>query len=236
MVYSKYVEKPIPYAEIVENNLRVDWKLFKKLLKHRSFSLDRSQEEFAKWLVKWMSENIEGLTITRDGYGNIYVVKGEADIYPCVVAHIDINQDESITDVSVIQTDKLLLGIDNATGKQTGLGFDDKTGVYFGILMLQTLDVVKCFFPKDEEAGCIGTKAANMKWFNNCSMLVQLDRNSYSNDISESTNSVMVVSDEFKAATKTHLAKYGYEWEWCIYTDVGELVKQGCGCVAMNIS
>jgi hypothetical protein len=232
----KWTRDVLPKAEIVEDTLKIDWDLFKRLLKFRSHSKSKEQHLLRNWLVCWINDNIPNTQIDIDKYGNVYITKGISSIYPCVVAHLDINQDDDVVNFEIIQTDKFIFGLDNDTGKQCGLGFDDKNGVYFGLLMLQNLDVVKCFFPLDEEIGCVGTKEAKMEFFQDCSLLIQLDRRSNFNDISKYTNGITVVSDEFKSASKSILKKFNYKYANCAYTDVGELVKQKAGCVGFNIS
>ncbi len=40
-----------------------------------------------EYLDKYFTE--KGYDHTIDQYGNVYVTKGEADVYPCVIAHTD---------------------------------------------------------------------------------------------------------------------------------------------------
>jgi tripeptide aminopeptidase len=229
--------RDLPKTQVVNQTLEIDWKLYKKLLKYRSHSRSETQLKLLKFIAGWIGENIDNAVVKLDDYGNMYVTKGTSDIYPCVVGHLDINQDKC-KDFSIIQTPDYIFGLDNKTGMQCGLGHDDKAGVYFGLLMLQKLEYVKCFFPLDEEVGCIGSGKADMKFFKDCSMLVQLDRNSFDNDISYFTNGCTVVSQEFRDFVDTTrvLKEYNYDWAHCVYTDIGQLVKNGAGCVGMNIS
>ena len=116
------------------------------------------------------------------------------------------------------------------------MGADDKNGVYFGLHCLKTMDNIKLFISTGEECGCLGTQEADMDFFKDCSFLIQLDRNSNKNDVSDYTNGVEVVSLEFEKYSKKILNKHGYSYATCMYTDVGELCVQGVGICAVNVS
>jgi tripeptide aminopeptidase len=227
-------KKIIPYCK-PKRDVRVDWKLLKKLLSYRTYSGDeKAQKEFSDYLCSYIF-SLGIIKIEEDSVGNLYITKGECDLYPCIVAHQDISQDV-LDNVSIIQTSKYVFGFDNEEGKQCGLGFDDKCGIYFALHCLKTMDNIKVFFPVLEEWGCLGTADADMIFFEDCSFLIQLDRNSWANDVSYHTNGVDVVSEDFMAKSGDILNKYNYAYAHCNYTDVGELVKQGCGICAVNIS
>lgn len=227
----------IPKCKIVPGVvIEPDFELLKSLLYIQTPSgEDGPQEELINWIYSYLEANEIEYQSTIDEYGNLYITKGEAELYPCIVAHLDINQDFKV-DFEIFQTSKFMFGFDNKTGQQCGLGFDDKVGVCFALQMLLVLDTVKVFLPKDEEVGCMGTREAYMGFFDDCSLCIQLDRRSYSNDISSHTNGVEVVSPEFKMAMREINLKYSYSFERCVYTDVGELKKQGMSCVAFNVS
>lgn len=128
------------------------------------------------------------------------------------------------------------MGFDNGTGAQCGLGADDKVGIAFALEMLKRLTAIKCFFPKDEEIGGLGSKAACLDFFEDCSMLVQLDRNSYNNDLIEHTNGIQVLSKKFKKATRSIMTQFNYEFAHGSFTDIGVLKGRKVDCVAMNVS
>lgn len=73
-----------------------------------------------------------GVITELDHYGNLYVtkIKNEQDYYNCVVAHLDINQKVQTDDFSILVINNLIIGINNITAEQIGLGHDDKIGVY----------------------------------------------------------------------------------------------------------
>src|SRR5687768_13161368 len=92
------------FPKVQNKQIQIDWKLYEELLKHRAHSATKAEKRFGNWLSQWIMDNVEGAKIERDKIGNIYVTKGEADIYPCSVAHQDINQDEDIKNVQIINT------------------------------------------------------------------------------------------------------------------------------------
>lgn len=212
----------------------MDIKLYKKLLNFRSYSKSKEQIVFRKWLRNYVEKNIPNTTTKVDSYGNLYVTKGtDAEVVNCVVAHLDINQ-KVRHNVKVVQVNDIIFGFDTMTGRQCGVGHDDKAGVYFALQALQKYDNLKVFFPLDEEVGCIGTSKADLSFFHNVGFMVQLDRNGYG-DISEYTNSIDVVTEETKSELAHILDEYNYDWEYCVYTDVGELVD-ALGIQGVNIS
>ena len=61
--------------------------------------------------------------------GNIYITKGEAKNYPCVVAHMD-TVHKIVEDLYVLQVGHKLTGFNRIKMEQTGIGGDDKVGIF----------------------------------------------------------------------------------------------------------
>ena len=78
---------PIPRIEL---NIKPDYTRLIQLLEMRTYSKDPIQDVFITRLENHFKEL--GASTYKDNYGNLYVTKGNAEIYPCVVAHTDINQ------------------------------------------------------------------------------------------------------------------------------------------------
>ena len=214
--------------------LKPNYERLQMLLEMRTYSKDPAQDKFISRLQEHFSSL--GATTTKDSYGNLYVVKGNADFYPCVVAHTDINQTVR-KNVSIMTAYPWIFGFDTDKIEQAGIGADDKVGVYFAIHMFDVFDNIKLFFPKDEEVGLVGTYQANQDFFIDCSMLVQLDRNSYKNDLITYTNGITVCSDEFVTAASSIMDKYMYKKNNGSCTDIGGIKKfNTVNCVAMNVS
>lgn len=215
-------------------DIQPDYSLLKTLLDFRTHSKSKEQDVFISYLKYYLEE--KGATCDIDAYGNLYAVKGSNHIYPCIVAHTDINQ-HKVTDAQVCHTDLWIFGIDNETGQQCGIGADDKVGVYFALEMFDRFTNLKLFFPKDEEIGLIGTSNANQDFFSDCSMIVQLDRRSDRNELIKSTNGVTVLSTEFIEAADDIMTAYSYVTGSGTCTDVGAIAQfSTVKCVAMNVS
>lgn len=120
------------------------------ILNVRRHSKSIEQDEFVDDLEKFYAN--KGAIVERDEYGNLYVTKGNALQYPCIVAHTDINQSRK-QDVSVIINKDIIFGFDNQTCEQAGIGADDGCGISLAYEMFERFDNIKLFFPKDEEIG-----------------------------------------------------------------------------------
>tara|TARA_Y100001973_G_C5125666_1_gene295041 strand:+ start:457 stop:780 length:324 start_codon:yes stop_codon:yes gene_type:complete len=59
---------------------------------------------------------------------NIYITKGESDIYPCIVSHTDTVHDIH-KEFKVFDDDGCIFAFDKSKGEQVGVGGDDKVGV-----------------------------------------------------------------------------------------------------------
>lgn len=218
----------------VDLAIKPNYELLIHLLNQRTHSYSDEQNKFISYLQDMFKT--KGADTFKDKYGNLYVVKGKADFYPCVVAHTDINQSKVAGSV-VMQAYPWIFGFDTVDGEQCGIGADDKVGVYFAIHMFDLFDNIKLFFPKDEEVGLVGTNKAKQDFFQDCSMLVQLDRNSYNNDLITYTNGIEVCSNEFVEAADSIMNKYMYATSRGSCTDIGGIKKfKTVNCVAMNVS
>jgi tripeptide aminopeptidase len=223
--------KPVPKMELA---IKPNYARLTMLLDMRTYSKGPLQDK----LITKLQEHFTslGATAYKDSYGNLYVIKGNAEFYPCVVGHTDINQTVR-GNVKVMTEYPWMFGFDLEEGEQAGIGADDKVGVYFAVHMFDLFDNIKLFFPKDEEVGLIGTYRADKQFFADCSMLVQLDRNSYKNDLITYTNGITVCSQEFVEAAQPIMNKYMYAKNNGSCTDIGGIKKfDTVKCVAMNVS
>ena len=96
-------------------------KINKELLKGLLGTIAPSGEEAAMsaFIIKWISANKINCNYTIDKNENIFITKGKADVYPCVVAHMD----EVCGDTKarqIIELDNVLVGINPRTGEWAG--------------------------------------------------------------------------------------------------------------------
>lgn len=118
-----------------------------------------------------------GLSHSVDSYGNIYVTKTttQPDFYPTMVCHID-TVHEINNDSIVKRQGDWLYSIDTITCQRTGIGGDDKVGVFITLACLQHLPDFKAVFFKDEEVGCVGSSRADYSFFDDSSLVLECDR------------------------------------------------------------
>jgi len=175
--------------------------------------------------------------ITEQENGNIYITKGKAEFYPCIIAHSD--------DVARYNPNKAIIhfegaawikACDKVTGEPHDTGADDKCGLWAGFQALIDLENVKFAIFYGEENGCNGSKEANMDFFKDCKFVAQFDRNHKNNDFINRTNGKKVCSPEFEEFVKPYLEKYNYKLETGSSTDVGQLRHNGLEISSFNIS
>jgi putative aminopeptidase FrvX len=123
-----------------------------------------------EYLVKILNEkNIDNYV---DEYGNVYATKGSAEYFSCVVAHIDTVHE--ITDFEVIEENYSLSAI-KPNGEPTGIGGDNKAGVFVCLELLDHFDNIKVAFFVSEEVGCLGSTLSDAEFFNNVGYALQFD-------------------------------------------------------------
>ena len=166
--------------------------------------------------------------------GNIYVTKGEAEKYPCVVAHMDTVHD-LVSDLSVIEINGNLTGFNKYSMTQTGIGGDDKVGIYICLQILKQTENIKVVFFRDEEAGCIGSNLADKAFFEDCYYVLEFDRRGNADFVIDA-NGVQLSTKAFQQAILPYIHKYGYSYSLGGSTDVQALKLIGIKCSMANMS
>ena len=184
----------------------------------------------------WDYAEIRGWQISCDNMGNLYIVKGTAEHYPCVVAHMDtvhnIHKFGSIEPVIVGKT--RITGINPLTMRQTGIGGDDKCGIYAALECLNHLDYCKVAFFVDEEIGCVGSYRCDLNFFTNVRFVLQADRRGKSDFVNDICGPIS--SDSFQKDVLEYMDKYGFEFADGMMTDVMALSNQDVGVSCANLS
>tara|TARA_R110002051_G_C8691737_1_gene493151 strand:- start:686 stop:1507 length:822 start_codon:yes stop_codon:yes gene_type:complete len=171
----------------------------------------------------------------QDGLGSLYITKGDSSTYPCLVAHLDSVHD--ITEMEVIEEQlpnaqgdlKLSLkAYDKEDGLPTGIGGDDKAGVFICLQLLEKLDSCKVFLPVAEETGCNGSKEADPEFFKDVGYAIQFD--STENDTMSKTLMGVKLYEEksdFFDSVKDIILEHGFtKWLNHPYTDTMMLKKK----------
>jgi tripeptide aminopeptidase len=110
--------------------------------------------------------------VTTDEWNNVYIRKGRADYFPCVAAHIDTVHPPR--PVEIIQQDGILFGMDEQ-GQRTGIGGDDKAGVFVCLELLERFDQIAVALFAAEEVGCMGAIHAPDPWFKDVGYVIEFD-------------------------------------------------------------
>ena len=143
------------------------------------------EEKMVEFLVNWLTEN--NISHFVDEFNNVYATKQESqdlpeDFYfPCVISHTDtvhnidtINISEEMLPNAQNEL-KLSYKAYNDKGNPTGIGGDDKCGVFACLTLLKELPNLKAAFFVSEETGCHGSLAANEEFFQNVGYGIQFD-------------------------------------------------------------
>lgn len=187
-----------------------------------------------QYLVEYLQSKNYDYKVQENG--NIYVTKGTAEWYPCVIAHTDTVH--SITDMVVREEMKPnVFGVEKPsfkayhkeTGRPVGIGGDDKCGVYGALVSLKTLPHVKAAFFVAEETGCHGSREASPEFFSDVAYAIQLDApsNYMVTEVCSGTRLFDRNSDFYRIADEVLAESFEYH-EFMIhpYTDVSQLKKK----------
>ena len=210
------------------------WKqMDKKLLKslYAIHSPSGKENEMREFLISRIRAQY-GINCIVDEIGNVYVTKGIADTYPCVVAHIDQVQRLHSDDFRAVETNGIIFGYSAKNHRFEGLGADDKNGVFVALECLKEFDVMKCAFFVGEEIGCIGSSECDMIFFDDCRFVLQCDRRNGDDLITHISE--RLCSDEFLA--DADFADFGYKETFGAMTDVETLKSNGLAVSCVNMS
>jgi hypothetical protein len=162
---------------------------FKSLLSVPSKS--RKESMMVEYICQYLDElSYEGMNITYylDSVNNIYVTKGISEYYPCFVSHTDTVHEIDNINVMLGVSKKpstfgkefgekefeVLYGL-NDEGNPTGIGGDDKAGIFICLQLLKKLPSCKAAFFVSEEIGCIGSSQADVEFFDDVTFVCQYD-------------------------------------------------------------
>jgi len=168
-----------------------------------------------------------------DENDNIYITKGKAKAYPCVVSHTDTVHD-IYKEYKVYQVKGNFVAFDSYSMQQVGTGGDDKVGMWVCLEMLRKFDNIKICFFAQEEIGCIGSSKAKAEFFDDVGYAFECDRKGNGDFVQESSG-VKMFGDVFKEAIKSTLNTYGYKITTGGLTDVHE-ISQIANIACANMS
>ena len=209
--------------------------LFKSILEVQSCSgrVERMTQLITN-LAKSFGANV------RIDKGNVYVTKGKpkANGYPCMVAHTDTVHDivpDNEYSVGYDTTNGIIYAYNPVKRNFTGIGGDDKVGIYIALAAVRDFDSIKAVFFRDEEIGCVGSGLADLTFFSDCTYALQCDRRGYG-DFINNINGNDISSQDFQNDISSIISRYKYTFTKGATTDVGKLTSLGVGISCANMS
>jgi tripeptide aminopeptidase len=166
--------------------------------------------------------------------GCIYAQKGNADTFPCVVSHMDTVHD-IVEDLTPIEINGNITGFNSCTMEQTGIGGDDKVGIFIALECISKFKNIKAVFFRDEEIGCVGSYRPDINFFTDCSFILQCDRRGNSDFITNASG-IELSSSKFQNDISPIISKYGYKFNNGAMTDVMALKQCKINISMANIS
>ena len=142
------------------------------------------EERMVQFLVDWLREN--NIEYYVDEHLNVYATKQTGELpedfmFPCVISHTDtVHKIDTINIQEMMLPNahgdlKPALKAFNDNGEPTGIGGDDKCGVFACLELLKELPNLKAAFFVSEETGCHGSKYADKNFFANVGYGIQFD-------------------------------------------------------------
>ena len=156
----------------------IDEELMYRVLSVPTFSgMEHRMQEF---LMGYIRE--KGYDGGIDEKGNVYMCKGslpEGDFFPCVTAHMDTVHHEQIPFIEANRPIPLVTEEDGGRhfifAEDFGLGGDDKAGIAIVLTIVDQLPACKAVFFVEEEAGCEGSRKAELSWFKDVGYIIAFD-------------------------------------------------------------
>jgi putative aminopeptidase FrvX len=174
------------------------------------------------------------LKFSMDEWGNIYVQKGLAISYPCIVAHMDEVHTRRSKGYEIIPIrDEIIVGYDRDVKDYHGIGADDKNGIWCCLRALEDFDVLKVAFFTEEETGGTGSMNSNLKFFRDCRFVLQCDRKGSSDFVTDIYGTGLCSKRFIKDAD---LKTYGYKETFGMFTDVYNLKTRNLSVSVCNMS
>jgi len=165
-----------------------------------------------------------------DAHDNLYVTKGIAKVYPCVVSHTDTVHD-IYKGYKVYEVNGSFVAYDLESMQQVGTGGDDKVGIWVCLEMLRKFDNIKICFFAQEEIGCVGSSKADEEFFKDVGYVFECDRKG-SSDFVQTSSNVKMFGDAFKKLIAPTLKTYNYSITDGGLTDVHEISQIANICCA----
>jgi putative aminopeptidase FrvX len=217
---------------------------FKELLSVPSKTYQ--EEDMVEYLCNEL-DTIPGVSYYRDDMMNIYATKGklnEGEYYPMFISHTDTVHQK--VDKIIVKEENLIrpntfgksfsndevscLKAYTEDGNPTGIGGDDKCGIFICLELLKSLDKVKIGLFVSEETGCHGSSKCDENFLQDVGYITQYDAPG-NHLISEICSGVRLFdrdSEFFEKTLKVIESAFGNEMlvQSHPYTDISQLKKK----------
>ena len=211
--------------------MKEDFTLLKQLFCIHSKS--GKEGKIRKLIWNWVRQNVPNAKIVCDKPGNLYIIKGKSETYPCIVAHMDQVQDKHSKDFIAYEAEDIIIGFSPKHREMQGLGADDKCGIWIGLKCLQKFEALKLAFFVGEEIGCKGSGQAEMEFFSDCRFVIEPDRKG-AEDLITQIGWTPLCSDDF--LKDIGFKKFGYKETDGMMTDIEALKDNGLAISCINLS
>jgi tripeptide aminopeptidase len=148
-----------------------------------------------------------------------------AEFYPCVSAHLDTVHEPQ--PIQVVQEGDRLWALDK-DHRRTGLGGDDKAGIFICLQLIEKIAKIKAAFFVAEEIGCQGSRACNDQFFDDVGYVMAFDSPG-DNILTYTCDGTQLFPDEglFHDTMLPILKAHGVtDWQHHPYTDVSVLKRK----------
>lgn len=215
-----------------------------ELLETESYS---GEEDMMRGFIEAFIES-EGIQCTvKHDKGNMYIEKNvlnEDGLYPTYVAHIDTVHSIIPDDkgrLKAIEIDDAWIGMNTVSMDFSGIGGDDKCGIWAALMVLKFFNKVKIAFFHSEEMGCVGSGEADVSFFDDSSFVLQTDRRGFGEFTTTIMGTDMGDSDFFNdfSAKWEENGLNSYEKLQSVdggMTDVWQLRVLGVECPCANVA
>lgn len=210
-------------------------------------SVSKREDRVIEFILDFCRKN--DLYHYLDEKRNIYVQKGslnEDEYFPCVISHMDtVHSDQDyLVDKNInlnifelynefSDYKPILVAYDPITKLKTGIGGDNKCGVYVCLKLLEELDNIKIAFFVEEEIGMLGSSSLDPKFFENVGYALQPDAPT-NNWFSRTCSGHRLWTEEFFSIVGGILEKYNIDnISRDPFTDVVQLRKNFDFCCAV---
>lgn len=207
-------------------------RLLKKL--YNIYSPSGDEQGMTGFLCSYISKLPGDISLLQDSYGNLYVIKGKSDTYPCLASHIDqVPFCHHSDDFQAIETGDIIFGYSPSNKRFENLGADDKNGIFVCLECLKKFDTLKAVFFREEETGCRGSANAYMPFFDDVRFVIQPDRKGNS-DLVSTISLTGLCTGQFIGFLEPR--KWGYNETDGLMTDIFTLKKNGLDVCCANVS